>query len=157
MYVVAILALVACGGGFAEETSASIKKEIAKLEKSKSKALKDNPCVVYVEVDNPSINVKKTMDRQGGKYPKGVTMINRTFFCPIHKTSSPCLRYDRADRWCKKAQIAKSQWDSLRAGIEKTEQCLQKVESLESQLEELKDRLDEIKKEESEAKRKQGM
>ena len=135
-----------------EETVSSLSKEIAAKETEKRRIDKENPCVVYLEEDNTGMNIKKTMDRCKGKYPKGVTYVNQTFFCPIHKVSSPCIKGFYGAEWCKKAQLARVQWSNLVKKIPKTEECTAKVEAIQERIAELKEKIEELKAEERQRK-----
>ena len=127
-----------------EETVSSLSKEIAAKEMEKRKIDKENPCVQYLEESNTGVNIKKTMDRCKGKYPKGVTYVNPTFFCPIHKVDSPC----GYNGWCKKAQLARVQWSNLARKIPKTNECNAKAEAIQESIDKLKVRVEELKAEE---------
>ena len=125
--MVVVMCVCFCPSTWAEqeETVSSLSKEIAAKETEKRKIDKENPCVLYMEEDNTGMNIKKTMDRCKGKYPKGVTYVNRTFFCPIHKVSTPCIKSAYGPlEWCKKAQLARVQWSNLVKKIPKTEEWL---------------------------------
>ena len=135
-----------------EETVSSLSKEIAAKETEKRKIDKENPCVVYLEEDNTGMNIKKTMDRCKGKYPKGVTYVNHTFFCPIHKVDSPCIKGFYGSEWCKKAQLARVQWSNLVKKIPKTEECNAKAEAIQESIDKLKARVEELKAEERQRK-----
>ena len=135
-----------------EETVSSLSKEIAAKETEKRKIDKENPCVLYMEEDNTGMNVKKTMDRCKGKYPKGITYVNQTFFCPIHKVSNPCIKTMYGAEWCKKAQLARVQWSNLVKKIPKTEECTTKVEAIQERIAELKEKIEGLKAEERQRK-----
>lgn len=54
----------------------------------RSKLQKENPAVEYAESDNPASNFRKTSDQKGGRYPYGVTIVNREFYCPFCKKTT---------------------------------------------------------------------
>ena len=138
------------------ETIASLTKKISQAEIEKRKMDKENPCVVYAEEDHPSMNVKKTMDRRNGKYSKGVTVINRTFFCPLHKTNEKCeTPWGAPPRWCKKGQFAFSQWNTMRQKLEKTNEYDEKIEAQKTKIAELKEKLEVLKEAEKQKKEKE--
>ena len=139
------------------ETIASLTKKISQAEIEKRKMDRENPCVVYAEEDNPSMNVKKTMDRRNGKYSKGVTVINRTFFCPLHKSNEKCETpsWGAPPRWCRKGQFAFSQWNTMRQKLENTNEYDEKIEAQKTKIAELKEKLEVLKEAEKQKKEKE--
>jgi len=139
---------------FSDITSiALVEKKIQLKTEERKKLVNDNPCVVYAEEDNAGMNVKKTMTRD--KYHRSpLTVINRRFYCPIHKSAERCITpRGEAWRWCKKGEFAYSKWDALRRQAEQSNANVEKIKAIDETLEALKARREELKVMEQEEKK----
>jgi len=131
---------------FSDITSiALIDKKIQLKTDERKKLVNDNPCVVFAEEDTVGMNVKKTMTRD--KYHRSaLTVINRKFYCPIHKKSERCITpRGEAWKWCKKGEFAFSKWESLRRKAEQSEANVEKIKAIDDALDALKARKEELK------------
>ena len=146
--MIAVMGNIVIGEEISDITSiALIDKKIAARTAERKKLVASNPCVAYRDEDVVGMNIVKTMGRGKGNYYKSsLTLINRTFYCPIHKKPQMCWTpRGEAWRWCDKGQTAFTKWDHLRRQVRESENIIRKIKSIDEELEKLKERKEELK------------
>ena len=145
----------------AAETVSSLNSKLIAAIEEKRKLQRQNPSVVYIETDNPAKNIQKTSDQMGGRYPVGVTRINKNYHCPYCKASTAeserefkrpdgtVMHYntDFTHRYnCTKGQFDEKKWRDMVKKVEETEEYDRMIAKKEEEIEELKKTIEEVKK-----------
>lgn len=126
------------------DSVALVDKKIQLKTAERKKLLDGNPCVVFAEEDNVGMNVKKTMTRDS-YHRSALTVINRKFYCPIHKKSERCITpRGEAWKWCKKGQFAYTKWESLYRQARESEETVKRIKAIDEMLDALKARKEEL-------------
>ncbi|HJJ47329.1 MAG TPA: leucine-rich repeat domain-containing protein, partial [Methanocorpusculum sp.] len=125
-------------------SKAEIDRRISILLVERSRLVSANPCVSFRDEDVVDVNVAKVKWRDKNYYKSNVTLINRKFYCPLHK--QPWISDSGSGHWCDNEQYAFTKWDRLRVKAIESEKIIEKIKEIDREVLKLKERKNELRK-----------